>query len=54
MPRIRTLKEAAEETGLSYHCLRILCLEDKIIHFRAGNKFMVNLDKWAFYPSFLE
>ena len=45
VPRMRTIKEAAAETGLSYHCIRQWCLENKIIHIRTGNKYLVNLDK---------
>lgn len=49
MPRMRTLKEAANETGLSYHCIRQWCLENKIIYIRAGNKFLINLDRLVEY-----
>ena len=45
MPRMRTIKEAAAETDLSYHCIRTWCLQNKIVHIRAGNKYLVNLDK---------
>lgn len=45
MPRIRTIREASLETGVSSFCIRRLCLEDKIVYFKAGNRFMVNLDK---------
>lgn len=49
IPKIRTIKEAAKETGLSYHCLRTMCLDNKIVYFRAGTKFMINLDKLIEY-----
>ena len=44
MIRMVKLREAAEITGLSYYFLRKACLEGKIAHIRAGNKFLVNLD----------
>lgn len=42
---MRTIKETATETGISYHCIRQWCLENKITYIRAGNKYLVNLDK---------
>lgn len=44
MIRMVKLREASEETGLSYYYLRKACLEGKIAHIRAGNKFMINMD----------
>lgn len=49
LPRMISLKEAASETGLSYYCLRNLCLANKIVHIISGNKFLVNADKLAAY-----
>ena len=37
-PRMKTIKEMVEPTGLSYTTLRNLCLENKIVHIRAGKK----------------
>lgn len=45
IPRMRTIKEAAAELGIPYHTIRQWCLEKKIIHIMAGNKYLVNLDK---------
>lgn len=45
MPRMGTLREAAELTGLSYGCLRQKALSGEIVAVRAGRKFLVNLDK---------
>lgn len=44
-----TLREAAEYTGLTYNCIRKLCLTDKIVHIRSGKKFYVNLPKLLDY-----
>ena len=49
IPRMLGLREVAELTGLSYYYLRQLCLENKIVHVRAGNKYLVNLDKLVEY-----
>lgn len=49
IPRMLGLKEAAEVTGLSYYYLRQLCLSNKAVHVRAGNKYLVNLDKLVEY-----
>ena len=43
------VKQAANETGSSYHCLRNLCLSGKIAHIRSGNKYMINSDRLEDY-----
>ncbi len=45
LPVMLTLREAAEKTGLSYHYLRKLCMTDRIVYIRAGNKYLINFDK---------
>lgn len=45
IPTMRTLKEAAQITGLSYDHLRKLCLQNKIVYVRAGSKFLINMEK---------
>ena len=42
VPRMLTIREAARETGLSYDCLRKLCLQGKLVHIKAGAKFLLN------------
>jgi len=44
MIRMMKLKEASEQTGLSYYYLRKACLNGEIVHIRAGNKFLINMD----------
>lgn len=48
MPTMVTIRAAAEQTGLTYSCLRRWILEGKF-HFyvRAGSKYLVNLEKLA-------
>ena len=36
------LKEASEITGLSYSCIRKLCLSNEIRFIRSGSKYYVN------------
>ena len=45
LPRMVTVREAAKMTGLSYDCLRKLCLRNEIAHIRSGTKYMVNVKK---------
>jgi hypothetical protein len=45
IPKMRTIKETAIETGLAYNYIRNLCLQNKIVYVRAGNKYLVNVDK---------
>ncbi len=45
IPTMVTISEAAAQTGLSYNYLRNLCLQNKIIHVRAGRKRLINLGK---------
>ena len=51
LPRVRTLREAAAESGLSYYRLRLMCLQNKIVYVQAGHKFLVNMDSLAEYLS---
>lgn len=48
MPRMGTLKVAAEENNLTYSCLRRWILEGKFpFYVRAGSKYLVNMEKLA-------
>jgi len=40
-----TIKEAAENTGLSYYYIRKLCLEKKVVHIMVGRKVLINQEK---------
>lgn len=46
IPRMRTIKETAAETGIPYHTIRQWCLEGRITYIKAGNKYLINLDKF--------
>lgn len=49
VPTMVTIKKAAELTGLSYNCLRNLCINEKIIYINAGTKYLINLEKLVEY-----
>ena len=40
-----TIREAAARTGLSYSCIRRLCMTNQIIYVRSGKKYYINLGK---------
>ena len=46
MPRMLTLREAAETTGLSYSCLRRWILSGEFSYYvKAGTRFYVNMER---------
>lgn len=49
LPVMKPLKEMVELTGFSYRHLRNLCLENKIVHTRAGKKYFINYDRFCDY-----
>ncbi len=49
IPTMLGLREAAEQTGLSYDHLRKLCLQGKVVYVRAGSRFLVNLERLIEY-----
>ena len=46
LPRMKTIKEVSELTGLPYSLLRNLCIQKKITYFRTGKKYLINYDKF--------
>ena len=49
LPVMKTIKEMVELTGFSYMHLRNLCLGNKIVHVRAGKKYLINYDRFCDY-----
>lgn len=49
IPHMGTIKEASELSGMSYNAIRSMCINGKIIHVKAGTKYLINLDKLAEY-----
>lgn len=44
-----TIQQAADETGLSYGCIRKWCLENRIVFVRSGKKHLINMDRLGDY-----
>ena len=49
LPRMRTIKESAEKTGLAVYFVRQLVKQGKIKYVCAGRKCLVNLDSLIEY-----
>ena len=49
VPRMLTIQQAADETGLSYGCIRKWCLEKRIVFVRSGKKYLMNMDRLGDY-----
>jgi len=49
IPKMVTIKEAAKITGLAPFNIRTLVLQNKIVHIKAGKKFLINLEKLIEY-----
>lgn len=49
IPRMRTIKEVAAETGLAVYHVRRLCKEGKVVAILSGSKYLINLDKLIEY-----
>lgn len=47
LPKMKTIKEISKLSGLSYYYIRNLCLNNQIVYVRAGNKFLINYDRFA-------
>ena len=46
IPRMGTINQAADLSGLSKHFVRKLCTENKIVYIRSGSKYLINLDRF--------
>lgn len=49
VPKMLTLKETSELTGLSYGGLRHMCINNEIVHVRVGRKYFINAEKLTEY-----
>ena len=43
------LQTLADASGISYKALLPMCIQNKIVHIKSGNKFLVNVDKFVEY-----
>lgn len=48
-PRMRTIAETAEITGVAVYRIRVLCKTGQICALQCGNRWLVNLDKFIEY-----
>lgn len=49
IPEMITIRECSSRTGVSYDWIRKLCLQGRIVHIRAGNKYLINFGKFVDY-----
>ena len=49
LPTMLPIKEVAQLTGLSYDHIRKLCLAGKVVHIKAGSKYLINIDRFIDY-----
>ena len=47
--KVLTVEEAAEYTAITRYFVRQLCKENKIVHIKAGQKYLINYDKFIDY-----
>lgn len=45
IPEMITINEASKRTGLSYDCLRKMCIAKQIVFIRSGTKYLINFSK---------
>ena len=46
IPIMLSIQEASDASGLSYECIRQLCISGQIVHIRSGRKYLINQDKF--------
>lgn len=46
IPTMLPIVQLSQRTGLSYDYIRKLCIQHKIVFVRAGNKYLINLEKF--------
>lgn len=46
IPEMVTISELSERTGLPYSFIRKLCIQNKIVHIRSGNKYLINFNRF--------
>jgi len=49
IPTMLTINETAERIGLAQHFIRQLCLQNKICYVKAGNKYIINWERFLEY-----
>ena len=49
IPEMITIKECSTRTGISYDWIRKMCIQNRIVYIRAGNKYLINFSKFVAY-----
>lgn len=49
LPKMLTIKEASDKTGLSYNHIRQMCLSGRLVYVKAGSKFLINSSRLMEY-----
>lgn len=49
IPTMLTIKETSKRTGVSYDCIRKLCIQNKIVYIKSGSKYLVNFGMFCKY-----
>lgn len=49
IPTMLTINETAKVTNLPAYYIRQLCWDNKIVYTKAGNKYLINLEKLVEY-----
>ena len=49
LPRMKTIKEMVDLTGLPYTFFRGLCVQNKIVYIKTGKKYLINYDRFIDY-----
>lgn len=49
VPTMLTIKEVSARTGISYDRIRKMCIQNKIVYIRAGNKYLINFERFVAY-----
>lgn len=49
IPRMATIQEVAEKTGVSKYAIRKLIKRNEIIYIKSGTKYLVNFDRFLDY-----
>ena len=49
VPTMLPIREVSARTRLSYDWIRKGCIQGKIVHIRAGNKYLINFERFVAY-----
>ena len=49
LPKMVTIKELAQQTGISEYAIRKLCATNQITYIKSGTKFLINYDRFVDY-----